>query len=853
MKRLPALNPLTIALSASLLCPLPALAQVAGTAASDLVLPTLQVEDAGASSPYAGQQSLDASYIANQPAGNGDIGSLLKINPAVQYDNGQLSSFSPGQISPAEVSINGAAFYQNNFSIDGLGMNNGIDPAAAPSPYRLFGAPGSSQAFALDARLLGELTVLDSNVSAAWGGFTGGVVDATTRKPSRQARSEISTQMSRSSWTRYHIHPSQQAGHAHASSYNDGQPEFEKTTWRATSEGWLSDDVGVLASFSRKRSSIPSLFYSSHLVEQYGKDKRTQQRAIDNAFIKAVWEASDRIELQASLMYAPQEDTYFHSNTVDSQIDIRNGGLQANLQLDWRTDWGQVDQQLGFTASEQSRHGHSNDFYSWLRSDSKAWGTNNNSLQGEYGQVEQEQRSAQYTLDVRWEPIATGGVLHRLSAGAQLGRDAHDYARLSESSIYVLPRRTSTCSNRAGITDTTTCALGTTRSSKAADNGWAGQFFSSRTRYAVGAFGFNTLSAALYVEDDMRIGDVSLRPGLRVEHDDYMSQTTLAPRLAASWDIDGDGSRLLQAGLNRYYGRSIARWRLQENINRLQWRNERRNTLDDDWTVGTQAPADNVFNQLDIAHDDELMLGFSQRLAAATVGLKFINRLGRDQVIQATGRAIGEPSADTRELSAGYTTWTNEGRSHNQIWSLTADGRQPLRWAGSTTVWQAALDWTDQKYASPSYQDEAAGNLYYNSDHVQYLGQLLHRSQLPATNYTRPWTARLTSTTAIPRWDLAITHFLRYRAGYRDIGATGESVEVDGVIADVYERRDFSATFNWDVRISWEKALAGQQAAFVNLDIFNLLDRVSVTSLGAQDIPQYETGRAFWVELGYRF
>lgn len=849
-RHLPAPHPLCLALLGALLAPLSAAAQSHG---SDLVLPTLEVEDEAASSPYAGKQTLDASYIANQPAGNGDIGSLLKINPAVQYDNGQLSSFTPGEISPAEVSINGAAFYQNNFSIDGMGMNNSIDPAGDASPYRLYGGPGSSQAFALDARLLGELTVLDSNVSAAWGGFTGGVVDAVTRKPSRQTRSEISTQMSRSSWTRYHVNAAQRESYANASSWGDGQPEFEKTTWRATSEGWLSDDVGVLASFSRKRSSIPSMFYSSHLVEQYGKDKRTQQRAIDNAFIKAVWESSERIELQASLMYAPQEDTYYRSNIVDSQIDIRNGGLQANLRLDWRTDWGQVDQQLGLTRNEQSRHGHSDDYYAWTRSDSKDWGTGNNSLQGEYGQVEQEQRSAQYKLDLRWDPIATGNVLHRLSAGAQLGRDAYDYARLSETSIYVSPKRTSTCSNSAGITDTTTCALGTTHSTLAANNGWAGQFFSSRTRYAVGGFGFSTLSGALYVEDDMRIGNVSVRPGLRVERDDYMSQTTLAPRLAASWDIDADGSRLLQAGVNRYYGRSIARWRLQENINRLRYNGERRNSLDDVWTVGTQAPADNVFNQLDIAYDDELMLGFSQRFEAATLGLKFINRLGRGQVIQASGLAIGEPSTDTRDLSAGYTTWTNDGRSHNQIWSLTADGRQPLRWAGSTTVWQAALDWTDQKYASPSYQDDAAGNLYYDTDYVQYLGQLLHRSQLPANNYTRPWTARLTTTTAIPRWDLAITNFLRYRAGYRDIGKTGESVEVNGVIADVYDRRDFSASLNWDVRISWEKALVGQQAAFVNLDIFNLLDRVNVTSLGAQDIPQYETGRSFWVELGYRF
>mgnify|MGYP003451790031 FL=1 len=343
MTCLPAPHPLAIALLASLLAPLPLMAQSRADTASDLVLPTLEVEDEAANRPYAGRQTLDSTYIANQPAGNGDIGSLLKINPAVQYDNAQLSSFTPGEISPAEVSINGAAFYQNNVNIDGMGMNNGIDPAGDPSPYRLYGGPGSSQAFALDARLLGELTVLDSNVSAAWGGFTGGVVDAVTRKPSGQARTEISTQMSRSSWTRYHVNAAQRESHANASSWGDGQPEFEKTTWRATSEGWLSDDVGVLASFSRKRSRIPALFYSSHLVEQYGREKREQQRAIDNVFIKGVWEASDRIELQASLIYAPQEDSYFRSNITDSQIDIRNGGLQANLQLDWRTDWGQVD------------------------------------------------------------------------------------------------------------------------------------------------------------------------------------------------------------------------------------------------------------------------------------------------------------------------------------------------------------------------------------------------------------------------------------------------------------------------------------------------------------------------------
>ena len=69
----------------------------------------------------------------------------------------------------------------------------------------------------------------------------------------------------------------------------------------------------------------------------------------------------------------------------------------------------------------------------------------------------------------------------------------------------------------------------------------------------------------------------------------------------------------------------------------------------------------------------------------------------------------------------------------------------------------------------------------------------------------------------------------------------------------MYDRRDFSATLNWDVRISWDKALTGKQSAFVNLDIFNLLDRSNVTSASTTSVPRYETGRSFWVEMGYRF
>ena len=859
IRRLPR-HPLALALGGALLLSAsPAVLAQSTTGTTDeaapaaaLRLPTLHVADqTGTPDTYASGRQLDATYIGQQAAGNGDIGSLLKINPAVQFDNAQLSGYTPGEISAAEVSINGAAFYQNNFTLDGMGMNNAIDPGTEKSPYRLYGGPGSSQAMAVDTRLLGEITVLDSNISAAWGGFTGGVVEATTRKPSRQARSEISVQTTRSGWTRYHLDPAEAQSYENASAWGDGQPSFEKTTWRATTEGWLSDDVGVLASFTRKRATIPTMFYSSHLVGQFGNQQQDQERAIDNVFVKAVWEANERMSWEASVMVAPEENTYFRSNTADSWIDVINGGKQATLRLDWRTDWGTVKQSLGYTVNEQSRQADSSSWYTWYYSDSKDWGTGNQSLAGEYGHVEQTQESLQYKIDLGWDAITTGALTHRFKAGAQLGRDAFEYARLTESSIYVLPKSTSTCTNRAGIEDTQTCALGTTHTTTAANNNWPGQYFTQRTRYATGAFGFTTVSGALYVEDDIRIGDVSLRPGLRVERDDYMSQTTLAPRLAASWDVAGDGSRLLQAGANRYYGRSMAKWRLHENINRLRYNNEKRATLDDAWTLGTQAAADMRFADLDIAYDDELMLGFTQRLDGLTLGAKVVDRQGHDQVIQVKGTTLDAPSTNTGELSAGYTTWTNGGRSHNRIWSLTAEGSRPLLLAGTVTSWLAAIDWTDNIRSAPTYFDDSDD--YYDNPLIQYMGQVIDRADLPADNFTRPWTVRLAATTLIPQWDLSVSTLLRYRAGYQDIGDTGINASVNGQSVDVFDRRDFSATLNWDVRISWDKPLAGQQSAFVNLDIFNLLDRRNVTSVSTSAVPQYETGRSFWVELGYRF
>ncbi|HYQ50055.1 MAG TPA: TonB-dependent receptor plug domain-containing protein, partial [Pseudomonas sp.] len=131
---------------------------------------------------YMGATVISGKAIRAFPGANGDITTLLQMHPSVQFSGAQKSSNTPGEIDPADISINGAKFYQNNFMIDGISINNDLDPGAhGYSENRQFdAAPSNPHGIALDADLLQEVKVYDSNVPAEYGGFNGGVIDAIT-------------------------------------------------------------------------------------------------------------------------------------------------------------------------------------------------------------------------------------------------------------------------------------------------------------------------------------------------------------------------------------------------------------------------------------------------------------------------------------------------------------------------------------------------------------------------------------------------------------------------------------------------------------------------------------------------
>ena len=107
--------------------------------------------------------------------------------------------------------------------------------------------------------------------------------------------------------------------------------------------------------------------------------------------------------------------------------------------------------------------------------------------------------------------------------------------------------------------------------------------------------------------------------------------------------------------------------------------------------------------------------------------------------------------------------------------------------------------------------------------------------------------------TEIDPLNLTWSNFLRYRDGYRRIAATNKKVEHEGKQVYVWEETPFSGALTWDTRVAWEMPTAKDQAVFVNLDVSNLLDKTIVSSTDTNGVLNYEVGRQFMLEVGYKF
>ena len=829
---------------------------------------------------YQSGSSVGKNLLDSNPSGNGDITSILKILPNVQFDNAQSKSTTPGEIDPANISISGGLFYQNNFQLDGFNMNNDLDPNGGTSngPDAIRG--GRSQGLNVDTSLLESITVLDSNVSASYGGFSGGVVEANVRKPRTDGwHADFSYQHTADYFTQYFIDESQESNFFTSSDENY-QPKFHKHLVRANTEGYITDDLGLVASFSTTQSFIPLQAYSTSATNKGGTENnatRTQKRQSYNAFIKANYNPTETLTLEASLAYMPQFNSYYNAAAKDSYYEMRSGGWQTGLKALWQAPVGLWTNTLGYSYLQNSRRSDANYFMSWYASSEKNWAVNsaNRASEGGYGDMDQLQHSLNYKSDFAFDTINLGKFKHDFHIGAEVGYQRLAKNRLNDYYGFSNPMQIQAGQSCPDTPDN----LGLWSCSNSAPlygnqaNWTNGQYFNSISNYReAGKVEFDNVAYGVFAEDEMtldfeRTGSVKARLGLRIDGDNYMDKITLAPRFAMNYISPApiEWQSVVTFGANRYYGRNLFAYRFYD-YNQRATKTYSRNSPSDDWvaTPNTNSTSPYKFNQLNVPYSDELMGGITQNLDMFSVGVKYIHRNGKDEIMRLRRSDLNLPTESGYQ--ANYTTWTNDGESESHIISLIVQNIKPIKTYGINHYYLFAFDYTktERSYNLYAYDDD-----YYENTDIMYNGQIIKYRDRPVENYALPFTIRLNTTHSfsLGRTKWLLNNFFRYKAGYdRMVIISRTHPDYDATFSgDQYGKMHFKGTFGWDMRVGFEVDIWRGQTLYANVDIYNVLNSQNMTTLSgttgtmitgfaaSSSVPVYEVGRQFWLQMGYKF
>lgn len=866
--------------------------------------------DAYQSGAQVGRQMLEST-----PSGNGDIGSALKILPNVQFNNAQGRSSTPGEIDPASISISGGLFFQNNFLLDGFNMNNDINPMGnnifGSSNHSQWGST-ASQGLPVDTSLLDSITVLDSNVSAAYGRFTGGVVEANVRKPRQDKKgingwhANMSYQITQGnangfSLTRYHIDSNEYDDFINSTT-EYYQPNFIKHLVRANVEGYATKNLGFIVSWNTTRSYIPLYAYSSTYTQgTEAGSKKDQKRVIDNYYIKAHYNPNENLTIEANLAYMPQANTYFRPSVKGSFFDLQSGGVQSGVKLLYQTGIGLLTSSLGYAFMESSRYAESNSWATWRYSEGdKNWVFNPARPllnEGGFGDMKQNSHTLTFKSDFAFEPLELARTTHNFKIGGEAGFASVLRERVNGYYVFAGYRIGGLGTDYIKDLDGVSCpkdSLGLNACSEASTNYgganynevWNGQYMTQVRAHAPGKNVFNTLSYGIFAEDDIEVdlgifGNLNTRLGLRLDGDNYMSKHTLAPRFSTSYVTPAkkQWQTQLTFGANRYYGRNMLAYRIYDSANASQTLKYYYRTTPSDWILDTSANpiTDTIFSKLKVPYDDELMGGIVQHLGIFSVSLKYIYRAGRDQ-IKRTRRDSTIPAPDSSHSSSSWV-YDNDGRSTSHIIALTIQNQNPLKTMGLAHHFLFAYDWTQVKrgynpYLSTTDEGSDMEKIVY------YDGKFMRYSDRPLENFARPFTLRFTTTHGFimgkTKW--VLNNFFRYRAGYERmlvLRKYNNGTFDDGynllVPADItqYGKVFIKGAFNWDMRAGFERVIRGVHTLYVNVDIYNVLNLRNETTLslgsanldGGGDIAYsssytakaYEVGRQFWVQVGYKF
>lgn len=775
------------------------------------VMPVVLVE-ADRITPTTGTTILDKEIIESLPTRNGNVNELIGVVPGVQYGEGAFDSYAAGEIAPPDVSISGSRFYDNNYTIDGIGNTSLLDPANK-TPLGDYKLPGHPQMLFLSPKLLEQITVYTSNIPAEFGEFSGGQVDAETIEPASEFQGQIYYRTTNDSLTSFHIHPLKQEEFENSTS-EKYQPGFNKHNFGIILNTPVTLDTGIILSYQSQISEIPLTHLGS---------TKNQKRQQENLFLKLTHQASSSTRFTLTGLYSPTTYDYFIPDFKDSDYSITSGGYLLSIAAEHDFHWGTFTSYAGLNTQKTQRNSQQNARLVWAQSPSIDWGSTS---EGAKGDLETSQQDFHLNSELDFEPFSTARIEHRIKSGIKLVHSIQRYRRQEDSLYY----RTSDDYGSIPFNcdpDDAACISNE-------------QYLKTLYVYPSADVATRTTTFAAYLQDVMTFGRYEIFPGLRASYDNLTDNLNLAPRLSTSWDVFGDQKTVLFAGLNRYYSGTLQTHTLYAEAAREYWT---RTTPDSDaWELQsvTHYYAD---SDIKTPYSDEKNIGMIQSVLGGQFKIQYIEKKSRDEFAKA-------------RLEDGSYVLNNNGRSDHQSVLISFQ----RTWKNHS--FELNGNWQETSTSNSDYdtrvEDEDSGET------IWYGNEEIYTYEIPRIDFNRPVVANLIYTYRSPQKRFSFTHVAKYRSPYERLWPARDEdnriIRLPSILNPdqgsvlVYEKVKVQSSITSDWHFRWvPPSNLGQELA-ITLDILNVFNKQSKIGyqVGTSGY-DFELGRQIWAGVEFNF
>lgn len=752
-------------------------------------------------------KTLSSDEISKTPTSNGNITDYLRSNPHIRYENSDQNGFQRGEIKPENISINGADPNQTAYFVDNVNINNdlAIDSSIFDGAMQVVPGISHTQAYFFDATMLSKVEVQDSNISASLGGFMGGAVIAKTKQYSGTDSIKLKYRTTNSSWAKMEAGDSVQKILKQVRPDDSGaaelQPKYNKQTFNILAEKRLNDNLGMVFGYSRRTSSIEQnrlIGYKTATTEAQ-LDKQNHQRLSDNLLLNFNWTPQEKERIELGLRYSNYKELKYFKENIGNNVSDYHQALGTTLAWVHSFDSGVWTNTLAYDRFKDKRKSSSNNVEttSVLDEDGESL---YNFEKGGYGNSRLTQDNLHFSTEYVMDPFYLASTEHSISIGSIYQATKYQFYRPQDVHSKII--------------------LSTLQS----DGTMVVPPISTESYTSKGRVKTTYQNIVAYAEDLIKWNKFELRPGIRIERDDYLKNNNIAPRFVARyhpWDDTG-----FTLGLNRYYGRSFASLKLANGILKLN----------NDSTRQHQN-----FSSLKSPYADELSLSFDQNMGNLALKLGYIHRDNKNRIILKRGEIVG---------GIKKSSYINGRPFGVDIYTFQLNNIEP--WKLGKTYWTTSLgfDWLNTKRAD--------GEEFDLNKRVFLDGKLMtYREMLRQVNSnTEDWIARLGIDMTIPDYDITWSNKVYMKAPIRRYDPINENNDDDNA-PPRYRSYHYGRHTQWDSSIRWQPTIRGKHSVYLQVDILNVLNKTrknKVTTISISDeYGVYTPGREFWLEVGYQF